>query len=110
MINALTCINSTTQWLEFNPTRNKTSFHVAKLFDTSWLCCYLEPRRVIFNSGWDVQGFEFQELLTSYGVTPEPIAVKKAQANSIIKNVYLTMGNMLHTKYFSLDDRDMWWE
>ena len=38
IITALTYIKSTTQCPEFTPTRHNTSFHAAKLFDTSLLC------------------------------------------------------------------------
>ena len=40
---------------------------------------------MIFDSEGEFQGFEFQELLASYGVTPKPITVKNPEAKSIIK-------------------------
>ena len=104
-INALTCIDSATQWPELCATRHKTSFHIAKLFDTHWLCRYPRPHRVIYDSG----GVEFQELLHSCGIKKKPITVKNPQANSIIENVHLTMADMLRAESpFKLDPRNQW--
>ena len=52
---------------------------------------------------------EFQELLASYGIKKKPITVKNPQANAIIENVHLTMGDMLRTEQlFILDEQDTW--
>ena len=108
-INALTCIDSATQWPECFATRHKTSFHIAKLFDTHWLRRYRLPRKVIYDSGGEFAGLEFQELLSSIGIIIEPITVKNPQANSIIENVHLTMADMLRTESpFILDPREQW--
>jgi len=37
-ITALTAIDSATQWPEIIPTRNISSFHIAKQFDANWFC------------------------------------------------------------------------
>ena len=106
-INALTCIDSATQWPEFCATRHKTSFHITKLFDTHWLCRYPRPHRVIYDSGGEFAGLEFQELLHSCGIKKKPITVKNPQANSIIENVHLTMADMLRAESpFKLDLRN----
>ena len=81
-------IGSATQWSDFTPTRNKTSFHITKLFGTLWLCHYPKISRVIYSFGKELQGFEFQDLLTFYDVTPKPIT--GGGSNSIIENVHLT--------------------
>ncbi len=42
-IQALTIIDKATGWPEFVAIRNKTSCHIAILFDSAWLCRYPRP-------------------------------------------------------------------
>ena len=88
--------------------RNKSSYHVAKLFDASWLCCYPCLKVVRFNNGPKFTGEEFQELLESYGIDPKTITVKNPCANTLIEQIHLTMGDMLCTKEFILNERETW--
>jgi hypothetical protein len=103
-IQALTIIDKTTGWPEFIATQNKTSYHIAILFDSKWLCCYPRPARVVFNNGTEFVGQEFQELLDSYGIKPVPATVKNPRNNGVIERVHLTMGDMLRTMTFSGND------
>ena len=58
-IQALTIIDKTTGWPEFIATQNKTSYHIAILFDSEWLCRYPRPARVVFDNGTKFVGQEF---------------------------------------------------
>jgi len=103
-IHALTCIDKATGLPEFVAIQNKTSHHVALLFDGEWLCRYPRPARVVFNNGTEFTGSEFQELLSSHGIKPVPTTVRNPKSNGVIERVHLTMGDMLQTMTFSGSD------
>jgi hypothetical protein len=67
-IHALTAIDKATGWPEFTAILNKTSYHVAIQFNSTWLCPYPHPTKVIYDNGTEFVGQEFQELLCSYGI------------------------------------------
>jgi hypothetical protein len=66
-IHALTAIDKATGWPEFTTILNKTSYHVAIQFDSTWLCRYPRPAKVVYDNGTEFVGQEFQELQRSYG-------------------------------------------
>ena len=94
---ALTIVDKATGWPEVVGITNKQSENIAKLFDQVWLCRYPKPRRVIYDNGSEFIGFEFQEMLHSFGIEPVPTTVKNPQANSPVERMHLTMGDMLRT-------------
>ena len=96
-VRALTIMDKATGFVEFIPTISFLSKHVAELFDTHWLCRYPRPLDCTFDNGGEFVGHEFQELLASYGIKPNPTTVKNPQGNSVIERVHLTMGDMLRT-------------
>ncbi len=75
--------------------KNQTAKHTTRLFNINWLCRYPRPRRVVYDNWSEFIGFEFQELLKSYGIDPQPTTVKNPQANSVIECLHLTLGNQL---------------
>jgi hypothetical protein len=103
-IQALTIIDKATGWPEFVATRNKTSFHIALLFDSEWLCRNPRPARVVYDNGTEFVGHEFQEMLQSYGIKPVATTVKNPKSNGVIERVHLTMGDMLRTMTFAGSD------
>jgi hypothetical protein len=103
-IQALTIIDKATGWPEFAAIRNKSSYHIALLFDSTWLCRYPRPARVIFDNGSEFIGREFQEMLDSYGIKPVPTTVRNPKSNGVIERVHLTMGDMLRTMTFTGTD------
>ena len=107
-IQALTCSCASLGWLEIIQCDSKTSFHVSKKFDSHWLCRYPRPNRVIYNNGGEFTGYEFQELLNSYGITGIPTTVKNPQANAFAERVHLTMGDMLRNEDFVMDPILTW--
>jgi transposase InsO family protein len=70
---------------------------VAKKFDQVWLSRYPRPLRCIHDQGSEFIGFEFQELLDSYGIQSSATTVKNPTANAVIERVHQTMTNMLRT-------------
>ena len=73
------------------------------------MCRCPRPKEVHYDAGGEFSGIEFQELLVSYGIKRKPITVKNPQANAIIENIHLTMGNMLQCEQpFVLDAKDTW--
>jgi hypothetical protein len=99
-IHALTAIDIATGWPEFTAILNKTSYHVSILFDSTWLCRYPRPVRVVYDNGMEFVGQELQELLHSYGIKPVPTTVRNPRSNGVIERVHLTMGDMLRTMTF----------
>jgi len=99
-IHALTALDKATGWPEFTAILNKTSYHVAILFDSTWLCHYPRPVRVVYDNGTKFVGQEFQELLQSYGIKPVPTTVRNPRSNGVVERVHLTMGDMLQMMTF----------
>jgi hypothetical protein len=110
-IHALTTIEKATGWLEFTAILNKTSYHVSILFDSTWLCRYPRPARVLYDNGTEFVRQEFQELLQSYGIKPVPTMVRSPRSIRVIERLHLTMGDMLWTMTFRGADwfQDMRW-
>lgn len=103
-IQALTVMDIATTCPEFVAIKNKTSHHIATLFDGDWLYRYPRPAKVVFDNGNEFLGQEFQELLHSYSIKPVPMTVKIPRSKGIIERVHLTMGDMLRSMTFSGDD------
>jgi hypothetical protein len=103
-IQALTIIDKATGWPEFVTIKNKSSQHIALLFDSEWLCRYPRPARVVYDNGTEFTGQEFQDLLDSYGIKAVSTTVRNPKSNGVIERVHLTMGDMLRTMTFSGTD------
>ena len=99
-VQALTIIDRATSWPELVAAASKDSQLIAELFDNEWLCRYPRPVRVIHDNGSEFIGVEFQEMLSSYGIKPEPTSVKNPRGNSIVERMHLTAGDMLRTVEF----------
>jgi hypothetical protein len=89
-IQALTVMDIATTCPEFVAIKNKTSHHIATLFDGDWLYRYPRPAKVVFDNGNEFLGQEFQELLHSYSIKPVPMTVKIPRSNGIIERVGLS--------------------
>jgi transposase InsO family protein len=93
----LTIIDIATQWVEIVRIPSKDAVVVAKKFDQVWLSRYPRPLRCIHDQGSEFTGFEFQELLDSYGIRSSPTTVQNPTANGVLERVHQTMSNMLRT-------------
>ena len=94
---ALTMICEATLWPEIALVQNTKSWHVAHVFDSTWLCRYPRPKAVVFDNGGEFIGVEFEELLESYNVKGVPTTVRNPQANGCIERMHLTAADMLRT-------------
>jgi hypothetical protein len=103
-IQALTIIDKATGCPEFVAIQNKSSYHIAILFDSEWLCHYPRPARVAYDNGIEFVSHKFQEMLERYGIKSVATTVRNPKSNGVIERVHLTMGNMLRTMTFSRTD------
>jgi transposase InsO family protein len=100
----LTMIDPDTYWTELAVLPNKSSLVVSQTFDHEWLSRYPRPMECIHDNGTEFIGFEFQELLQSYGIKSVPTTVKNPQANSILERAHQTIGNMLRSSNLMTQD------
>ena len=70
------------------------------LFEMERLCCYSQPLRVRYDNGKQFLGQKSQEMVTSYRIKQQPTTVKYLQANAILEQVHLTMGDQLRMALF----------
>lgn len=99
--NALTCIDTTTNYVELIPIANKTSMHIAFLFETEWLARYPRPLTCIHDQGPEFTALAFQNMLHRNQITSAPISVKNPQSNGIVERLHQTIGNALRTQLYS---------
>jgi RNase H-like domain found in reverse transcriptase/Reverse transcriptase (RNA-dependent DNA polymerase)/Integrase zinc binding domain len=92
-----TAIDPSTNFIELQVVANKHSNLIARTFDRLWLCRYPRPMKCIHDSGTEFTGFEFQELLSSYGIQSAAITVANPQSNSILERAHQTIGNQLRS-------------
>ena len=62
---------------------------------------------IVHDNGGEFNGFEFQEMLSSYAIVAKSTTVKNPCANSVAERVHLTKADMLRTQEFSGHD---WFE
>jgi hypothetical protein len=66
----LTCLDPNTNFIKMIALTSKASILVARAFDQIWLCRCPRHLECIHDAGTEFMGFEFQELLQSYGIKP----------------------------------------
>jgi transposase InsO family protein len=103
----LTIIDLATRWLEIVRIKDKEAHTVAKAFDRVWLSRYPRSLRCDHDQGSEFIGFEFQELLDSYGITSSPTTVQNPTANAVLERTHQTMTNMLRTTDLQTNDFTM---
>jgi hypothetical protein len=82
---------------------DKTSEHIAKLVNKTWLCRYPQCRHLIYNNGSEFK-LHFKCLCKSYSITRKPTAVKNPRANGISECVHQVLGQMLCTAELDMAD------
>ncbi len=75
---------------------DKTSEHIAKLVNKTWLCGYPQCHHLIYNNGSEFK-LHFEYLCESYGIKRKPTTVKNPQANGILERVHQVLRQLLHT-------------
>jgi hypothetical protein len=103
---ALVIIEAEIRWLEIGIQDNRTAITTAYNFEKIWLCRYPRPFLVVHDQGPEFMGDEFQELLTSFGISSKPITKKNPQANALVERINLQIANSIRTRPdLSLDDK-----
>ncbi|MGH7973972.1 MAG: hypothetical protein ACREBR_00500 [bacterium] len=97
-LNALTIIDPSTSWIEIIEIPDKNARTVAIMLDRHWFCRYPRPLFCTYDNGNEFLGFEFQEMLDSYGVLTKPTTIRNPQANAIVERSHQVIGDMLRTK------------
>ncbi|MGH3055234.1 MAG: RNase H-like domain-containing protein, partial [Gaiellaceae bacterium] len=85
VLSALTIIDPATSWIEIIEIPDKTARTTALMLDRHWFCRYPRPLFCIYDNGNEFLGFEFQEMLESYGVLSKPTTIRNPQANAIVE-------------------------
>ena len=109
-LHAMTMCDPATGWFEITEVDNKKARTTATVLDQTWFSRYPRPKRCIFDNGNEFLGSEFQDMLESYGVKPDPTTVKNPQAN-YVERVHQTLGNMIRTHEvdkMDFDYKDPW--
>lgn len=95
VFNALTCIDTVTNWVELIRINNRTAAHVAKKFADEWLSRYPRPDRCVHDPGPEFMGMAFVNMLYQNGITNAPTTAKNPQANAICECMHQAVGNSL---------------
>ena len=93
--NALTMIDTDTNFVEACRIDRKTAHHIAIKFENTWLSRYPWPSRCIHDNGGEFTGEPFQALLHRTNIQDVPTTVRNPQANAICERMHQTLANML---------------
>lgn len=104
---ALTSIDRVTGLPELIRIDNKTSEHVASKFEESWLSRYPRPFACCHDNGGEFTGWEFQSLLTDFGIRDVPTTSRNPAANGICERMHQTVGSVLRTLIHSHPPRTL---
>jgi transposase InsO family protein len=96
-IQALTIVDTTTNYPEIIRIRDKSTAEVITQFENAWLSRYPKPRFVIHDQGPEFKSYEFQQYLARIGINRRRSTVKNPQSNALIERMHQTMGNILRT-------------
>ena len=94
-VQALTTIDTCTNLLEIHSLLTKTSAKVSQAFENGRLLHYLHPLCIMHDQGPEFLGHEFQMLLFCAGIQLIPTTACNPQANSIVKAVHRSIGQVL---------------
>jgi hypothetical protein len=76
---------------------DRSSQHIANLFDNNWLAHYTRPLRCIFDQCGEFTGRPFQSMLIQNGIQQVPTTVKNPQANAVCERMHCTIKESLRT-------------
>jgi transposase InsO family protein len=96
-IQVLTIVDTATTLAEVIRIEDRSSQHVANLFDNNWLARYQRPLRCIFDQGGEFTGRPFQSMLIQNGIQQVPTTVKIPQANAVCERMHRTIKDSLRT-------------
>ena len=94
----LTSIGRVTGLVELIRMDNKTSEHVAKKFEESWLSRYPQPFSCCHDNGGKFTGWEFQNCyIHDFGINDITTTSCNPASNGICERMHQTVGNILQT-------------
>ena len=96
-LNALTCIDTTTNLVELIRIDKKEMGHIRDKFTQAWLCRYPLPQRCVHDNGKEFVGYEFQRRLEILGIKDVPTTSRNPQSNAVCERMHQTVGNILRT-------------
>ena len=105
--NALTCIDPVTNLTELTRVDRKTSRHITRKFEQTWLSRYPWPRNCIHDNGGEFTGWEFQQLLQRTNIKDKPTTSRNPTANAICERMHQTVGNVLRTLLYTNPPRNL---
>ncbi len=76
---------------------DRSSQHVANLFDNGWLARYPCPLWCIFDQGGEFTGRPFQSMLIQNAIDQVPTTVKNPQENAVCERMHRTIKDLLRT-------------
>ena len=106
-LNALTCIDTTTNLVELIRIDNKQMDHIRDKFTQAWLCRYPLPQRCVHDNGKEFVGYEFQRRLEILGIKDVPTTSRNPQSNAVCERMHQTVGNILRTMLKSNPPQNM---
>ncbi len=86
-------------WIQID----KTSEHIAKLVNKTWLCRHPRCPHLIYDNGSEFK-LHFEYLCESYAIKCKPTTVKKPQANGKLECVHQVLGQILRTAELDMVD------
>ena len=89
----LTIIDICTRWIELIPLHRVTALTVCSALDHQWLCRYPRPDTISSDQGVQFLSSEFQELLSTYGITHSTTTTYNPQANSVVERAHGFINN-----------------
>ena len=94
---ALTCIDRVTGLTKLIRIDDRTAMHVAAKFDKCWLLQYPWPITCCHDNGREFMGWEFQQLLTDFGIKDVPTTSSNPSSDGICKCMHQTVGTVIST-------------
>jgi transposase InsO family protein len=94
---ALTIIDTVTNYCELIRINNKTARHVGIQLENAWLSRYPRPVRCLFDQGGEFIGNDFIRVLRNHGIKPVALTAKNPQANALCERLHLTVANVLRS-------------
>ena len=95
---ALTCIDRVTGLAELIRVDNKESAHVADKFLECWLSRYPRPFSCCHDNGGEFTGWEFQKLLSDFGIKDKPTTSRNPTGNGICERMHREIGDVIRSK------------
>lgn len=90
-------IDPATGWFKMRELKDKDAYTTANIVEQTWLACYLWSTQIVFDKETEFMA-EFAKMVKKeYECKRKGAPMRKSQANSMIKRIHQTIGNMICT-------------